>query len=749
MVPCRGLAPSLRRAALLLAIAALGPPATAAASDAKPRARAVRISEPVEIDGRLTEAIWQTPPAFEMPYEVRPGENTPAAVRTEGWVAYDERAIYFAFRAHDPDPSAIRARFADRDRSWGDDMLGVELDTFDDQRRAFEFFVNPLGVQMDMILDDVVGTEDTSWDAIWDSAGRITAGGYEVEMAIPFAALRFPAGGAPQEWGFEATRIYPRDRRYQVSFAPRDRGRNCFLCGIGRLEGLAGLRPGHALEITPTVTGARTDQRSPFPDGPWVAGDEEVEAGLTARWGLTPNLTALATLNPDFSQVEADVAQLEVNTRFALFYPEKRPFFLEGADTFDSATDLVHTRSIAEPAWGAKLAGKQGANTFGLIVARDDRTNLLFPGREGSAVGSLAGENLSTVLRYRRDLGGSSTVGAFYTGREADGYHSRLFGADGLFRVGERHRFRFEAFGSRTRYPEATARRFGQPEGELAGHLLRLKYAYSSREWNGSFEIRDLADDFRADLGFVPQVGVREYAVDLQRTYHGDGSGWYDQLYFGGSAEELRTQDGDLLDREVAAWFEFQGRFQSFLGLRPEWQREVVEGIAFDLFTLDLYGELQPVSWLELGFSADAGDAIDYDGLREGRQVEIEPSATLHLGRRVRLALSHAFQRFELPEGRLFEAHLSDLRVTWQFNLRAYVRWVVQYFDLARDPALYAEAVGASEREWFNQLLFAYKLNPQTVLFLGYSDTALGEERIDLTRESRTLFVKLGYAWQL
>ena len=749
MMSCRGLAPSRRRAALLLAIAALGLPAAGVAADAKPRARAVRIAEPVAIDGRLTEAIWQTPPAFEMPFEVRPGENTPAAVRTEGWVAYDERAIYFAFRAHDPDPAAIRARFADRDRSWGDDMLGVELDTFDDQRRAFEFFVNPLGVQMDMILDDVTGTEDESWDAIWESAGRITPDGYEVEMAIPFAALRFPAGGAPQEWGFEATRIYPRDRRYQVSFAPRDRGRNCFLCGIGRLEGLAGLRPGHALEITPTVTGARTDQRAPFPEGPWVAGDEEVEAGLTARWGVTPNLTALATLNPDFSQVEADVAQLEVNTRFALFYPEKRPFFLEGVDTFDSATDLVHTRSIAEPAWGAKLAGKQGANTFGLIVARDDRTNLLFPGREGSAVGSLPGENLSTVLRYRRDLGGSSTVGAFYTGREADGYHSRLFGADGLFRVGERHRFRFEAFGSRTRYPEATARRFDQPEGELAGHLLRLKYAYSSREWNGSLEVRDLTDDFRADLGFVPRVGIRAYAADLQRTYHGDGSGWYDQLWIGGAAEELRTQDGDLLDREVAAWFEFQGRFQSFLGLRPEWQREVVEGVAFDLFTLDLHGELQPLSWLEIDLSADVGDAIDYEGLREGRQLEVEPSATLRLGRRLQVSASHAYQRFDLPEGRLFDAHLSELRATWQFNLRAYVRWVGQYLDLARDPALYAEEVGASEREWFNQLLFAYKLNPQTVLFLGYSDTALGDQRTDLKRESRTLFVKLGYAWQL
>ncbi|HSM51646.1 MAG TPA: DUF5916 domain-containing protein, partial [Thermoanaerobaculia bacterium] len=711
--------------------------------------RAVRLAEPVEIDGRLTEAIWQTAPAFEMPYEVRPGENTPAAVRTEGWVAYDERAIYFAFRAHDPDPASIRARFADRDRSWGDDMLGVELDTFDDQRRAFEFFVNPLGVQMDMILDDVAGTEDASWDAIWESAGRITAEGYEVEMAIPFAALRFPAGGAPQEWGFEATRIYPRDRRYQVSFAPRDRGRNCFLCGIGRLEGLEGLRPGHALEITPTVTGSRTDQRTPFPEGSWAAGEEEVEAGLTARWGVTPNLTALAALNPDFSQVEADVARLEVNTRFALFYPEKRPFFLEGADTFDSVTDLVHTRSLADPAWGVKLAGKQGANSLGLIVTRDERTNLLFPGRERSAFGSLEGENLSTILRYRRDLGGSSTLGAFYTGREGDGYHNRLFGADGLFRSGERHRFRFEAFGSGTRYPEAIARSFEQPEGELEGHLLRLKYAYSSREWNGSLEAVDLADDFRADLGFVPQVGVRMYDANLQRTYHGDGSGWYDQLWIGGAAEEVRTQDGELLVREVAGWFEVQGRWQSFAGVRPEWQREVVEGIAFDLFSLDLYGQINPASWLELDLSAEVGDAIDYQGVREGRQVELEPSATLRLGRHLQVGLSHAYQRFDLREGWLFDAHLSELRATWQYSLRSYLRWVRQYFDLSRDHARYAEVVSASEREWFNQLLFAYKLNPQTVVFLGYSDAALGDERIDLTRQSRTLFLKLGYAWQL
>ena len=175
----------------------------------------------------------------------------------------------------------------------------------------------------------------------------------------------------------------------------------------------------------------------------------------------------------------------------------------------------------------------------------------------------------------------------------------------------------------------------------------------------------------------------------------------------------------------------------------------MVGGIAFDLFTLDLHGEINPTSWLELDLSVDVGDAIDYEGIREGRQLELAPSATLLLGRRLRVGLSHDYQRFDLPEGRLFDAHLSELRATWQFNLRAYLRWVSQYFDLARDPALYAGEVSASEREWFNQLLFAYKINPQTVLFFGYSDTALGDERIDLTRESRTLFLKLGYAWQL
>ncbi|MBZ0089216.1 MAG: carbohydrate binding family 9 domain-containing protein, partial [Thermoanaerobaculia bacterium] len=356
---------------IALAGGAAGSKPEGAGRGARPLYQARRAESPVAVDGRLDDAAWRQPPTFELVYEIRPGENTPAAVRTEGWIAFDDEHVYFAFRCQDPDPERIRARFTDRDSAFQDDFVGVVLDTFDDQRRAFEFFVNPLGVQMDLVQDDVNSVEDETWDAIWQSAGRITAEGYEVEAAIPFASLRFRADGERRTWGIDAVRIWPRGDRVQLALGPRERGRNCYLCQAAQLDGLEGARPGRDLELTPTLTGSRSETRDPFPSAPLAESDQGTELGLTARWGITPDLKLLGTYHPDFSQVEADAAQLAVNNQFAIFYPEKRPFFLEGADSFDTTIDAVYTRDVADPDWGLKLTGKQGAGVLGFFLAED------------------------------------------------------------------------------------------------------------------------------------------------------------------------------------------------------------------------------------------------------------------------------------------------------------------------------------------------------------------------------------------
>ncbi|HEX8408913.1 MAG TPA: DUF5916 domain-containing protein [Thermoanaerobaculia bacterium] len=719
----------------------------------KPVYRVTRLADTIRVDGRLDESTYAAPPTFELAYETRPAENQPAPVRTEVWITYDSSNLYAAFRAHDPDPQQIRARYSDRDNAFSDDFVGIALDTFNDERRAFEFFANPLGVQMDLTQNEMTGNEDSSWDAIWDSAGRTTATGYEVEMRIPFSSLRFPAGGGEMTWGIDAVRMYPRNQQYRLGLNPQLRGNNCLLCQSASLVGIAGVSPARSIELNPTITASQNGFRNDFPNGPLETDDPVVEAGLTGQWGITPNFTFSGTVNPDFSQVEADAAQLAVNTQFALFFPEKRPFFLEGADIFETRFNAIYSRNIADPEWGVKLTGKAGKNALGAIVTQDRRTNFLIPSAEGSRLRFSEEENLSTILRYRRDLfgtaAGSATGGLFFTSREGDGFHNRMLGGDILFRWRGTKAFRLELLGSSTQYPASVAASAGQSASDITGHGIRAVYQHTSRDWMYYFLYRDVAKDFRADLGFVPRADFREKGIALERAWYPETGAWK-HLRVGAEAADVDDQDGDRLERRADFYAWAQGPRQSFVradifALHDQRYR----GELFDTSRIALYGEFAAHPDVFVTAQATAGNQIDFANARQGEQLRFDPGVRWNVGRHLRLNLSHAFENLDVDEGRLFTANLTELRATYQLNNRTFVRWIGQHLDVDRDPTLYDAPTDARSRDFFNQLLFSYKINPLTVLFLGYSDTHSANAEIDLRQQSRTLFLKVGYAWQV
>jgi len=726
-------------------------PAEQAPDRAEPRTFEVHPLDPegggIHVDGKLDEAAWQVPPTFTLDYETYPGDNVAPPVRTEVWITYDAHDLYVGVRAHDPEPAKIRAHLRDRDNAFQDDFVGVVLDTFNDERRAFELFVNPLGVQMDLSQSDVTGNEDESWDTLWDSSGRLTGEGYEVEMAIPFSSLRFARGSGPKTWGIDSVRIWPRDQRVRIGLNALPRGRNCYLCYTAKLHGFEGITPGRNIELDPTLTADDVARR---PDGsvPFATRDDQ-ELGLTARWGLTPGTTLSGALNPDFSQVEADAAQLEVNTQFALFYPEKRPFFLEGADLFDTKLTAVYTRTIADPDWGIKLTGKSGKSAYGAIVAQDARTNLLIPGSQGSRLGELHRENTSSIFRYRRDFSGSSAVGALVTSREGDGYHNHVAGADALFRWHEGDAFRIEVLGSDTAYPVEVQESLGQPDGDLRGTAMRLAYQHQTQAWMGYLLYNDVSGDFRADLGFIPQADYRMGYGLVERYWYGEeGKTWWSRFTLGVESTWNYDYQGHPLQRQVAPYFQLNGPRQSwlhvYLGLGPSY----FDGHVFDRNFVLVDGEIQATPAVYLSLHSRIGQEIDYDNTRDGDIVRLVPGARFEVGRHLRVTLEHNYETLGAEGATLYTANLTDLRTTYQINVRTFVRLVTQYFDLERDPALYTFATKAHRSTLFNQLLFSYKVNPQTVLFLGYADDYAGEAhslgRLDQT--SRTLFLKLGYA---
>ncbi|MEZ5483867.1 MAG: DUF5916 domain-containing protein, partial [Lysobacteraceae bacterium] len=312
-----------------------------------------RLDAEMTVDGRLDEAFWADAVQIAIDVETRPGDNTRAGVGAVAYLVDNGHELLIGFRAEDPDPSQIRAFLRDRDSLWNDDFIGLTIDTFDDQRRGYEFYINPLGAQGDLIIEEASGNEDSSWDGLWDSAGQITDFGYTGEMRIPYSTLRFQKSDAPQQWSVDVLRFRPRDYRYRLSNNRLDRGSNCYLCGLSKLRGFADADPGRDLEVTPTLT-VRSSRHRMRPDQDWHSDGTDIEPGVDVKWGIGPNTTLNATLNPDFSQVEVDQAQLDLNTTFALFFPEKRPFFLEGADYFSTLLDVVYTRTVADPDYGLR-----------------------------------------------------------------------------------------------------------------------------------------------------------------------------------------------------------------------------------------------------------------------------------------------------------------------------------------------------------------------------------------------------------
>ncbi|MFC2166353.1 sugar-binding protein [Acidobacteriota bacterium] len=704
----------------------------------------------IKVDGVLDDAAWNDCEVIKLSYEWMPGDNVPPPVETECLVTFDNRYFYVGFRCFDPDPSKIRAHLMDRDAMEvfiQDDHISLLIDTFNDERRGFQFRVNPFGVQADANFSELEGYEDFSWDAIWKSEAKITDWGYAVEIAIPFNQLRFPETSDVQTWGFQAGRSYPRNVRHRINSNRQDRSINCLLCQFNKIVGIQGVSSGLNLELDPTFTAVRTDTREDFPDGDIAAGKIVADPGISARWGITPNLILNATINPDFSQIEADVAQMDVNTRFALRYPEKRPFFLEGADFFLTPIEAVFTRTIADPLGGVKFTGKVGKNAFGFFGAYDQINNLLFPSNQGSFSASLDQEVTNGVFRYRRDVGENSTIGMLYTGRISDEYYNHVAGFDGFFRLSQTDTVRFQYLHSETKYSDDTAQSFGQEPYAFSGSAFMTDYFHMSRNWRYGVNYTDMVPGFRADNGYVPRVDVRTVAGNFGRVFWGEPKDWFTMLNLALNGRVTWDHEGNLTDQTVSLQGFYQGPLQSMAVMQVRHTKELYLNQYFNLDGFTLQGEMKPVNGLRFRITGTYGNAVDYSNFRKANQMLFAPFFELSLGRHINFNLSHTFQRLDLNGEDIFTANLSQVHFVFNFSVKVFVRAIVQYLDVSRNLDLYLSPAIPNTNTIFTQFLFSFKLNPQTVFFLGYSDNYFGMTGLDITQSDRTFFVKIGYAW--
>jgi hypothetical protein len=740
-------------AAMAIGLAAASPtPALAATTDPPPTLSVHRIAGEIHLDGDLSDAGWQGAGVIDQFWETQPGDNVPPKAHTVALVAYDDAHLYIGLRCDDPDPARIRAPFVERDQVVGtDDNVAVFLDTRGDGRTAVELRVNPRGQQADAVFNDASHNEDFSPDFFYDTAARITGTGWSAEMRVPFSSLRY-ARRDVQEWRILVWRNYPREYRYFLQSRPIPRGSDCLVCFAQPMAGLSGLPTSGGLVLAPYASGQEV-AKAASPGEPLGDPERKGDIGLDVKWQPSAGQALDATLNPDFSQVESDVAQIAVNNRFALFYPEKRPFFMEGVELFDTPVQAVYTRTITSPRWGGRATGRWGAASYAVLAA-DDRGggSVILPGPTESGLAPQDFGAFVGVARVRYERG-MSYAGALFTGREVDGGgYNRVLGPDLVWRPGQSDRVSGQLLWSETLTPDRPDLAEEWDGRKLSGHGLDVSWNHQQRHPFWVLQYRDFGDGFRADTGFVPRVGYREGRATLGWNVYPESFVSQAQPHVVFAYSEDRS--GAVLQRLVEPGVMAVGRrnLQAFAGLKLLAERTGDQLLSTT--SVEFGVQVDPSrTFTRVGIQGTVGESVDLFNVQVGHGVDLTATATVRPHPRLTFDLVAARRWLDVPrpgsvDGRLFTADVLRAKALVHFSSRAYLRLIGQWVETRSDPALFPTPVDPRDGGFQGSALLTYQLNWQTAVYAGYGDERALDERDDLRRTSRQLFAKISYAFQ-
>jgi hypothetical protein len=700
-----------------------------------------RLSAPIVVDGDLADAGWKDAAKVDAFFETSPANNIPAKVKTTAYLAYDDHYFYIGIRAEDPDPKKVRAPYVERDGVIGtDDNIAVFLDTRGDKRMGLELRVNPRGIQADGFYDDAGGVEDFSPDHFYDTAAKIDAGGWSAEYRIPFSSLRYSSRNPT--WNILIWRNYPRDFRYAFHSAPIPRGSNCLVCHAVPIIGLENLPESGHLTAAPYISSEHVD----------TPGDSSLKTNVGADVKWTPSATSAVdlTINPDFSQVEADVPQITVNQRFAVFFPEKRPFFLEGFDLFNTPLQVAYTRTITSPKGGLRATGRIGNTAYTLLVAEDRGGGLtILPGPLGNDFAPQDFHSTDTIARVRNEMGGSF-VGAVLTDREVSGGgHNRVLGPDFLWRPNDSDTVTAQLLESDTtnpNRPDLSSEWTGQ---SLRSHAFTASWNHQVTKHDYGILVNDIGNDFRADLGFIPQVGYREGNAYAGLRFYPEHS----LLTFVRPSIAYDQQEdlhGNTLFRQVNLGLGVNGakNLQAFLNVRPG-EKVLVGKELLQQSYANLFLQFDPSRrFTRVVFQLRAGQSIDFANGRVGNGPSAQVAVTFRPIDQTTFEVDANREWLNVAGGPLYTAQVERIRALYSFTANSLIRAIVQYNDVNRNATRYTFPVPQHSGAFLGSLLYSYKLNWQTVLFVGYGDDRTLTAQNDLIKQDRSVFFKVSYAIQ-
>jgi hypothetical protein len=753
---------------------------------APPRAEAT-----IVVDGVLDEAVWDRAARLTGFSQYSPADGRPAQHETEIRVWYSSTAIYFGVRAFAP-PGTVRASLADRDKLSNEDLVEIFLGTYNDGRQAMVFGVNPLGVQSDGVLTEGSGggggrggggfgggggrgRTDNSPDFFFRSRGRITDYGYQVEIQIPFKTLRYQQG-AVQDWGLHVVRQV-QQTGHEESWVPARRASQSFLAQSGTLLGLTGLKRGLVMDLNPSLTALAAGSEG---STGWET-NRAMEIGGNLRWGVTPNLTINGTANPDFSQIESDASQVVDDPRRALFFQEKRPFFLDGSEQFSTPNSLIYTRRIMAPVAAAKTTGKISGTDVGLLVAVDAKET------------SISGEDhpLIAAARLQRDLGSQSKLGVVFTNRTDGDFTNRVAGADARIVLGGIWAATAQVAGSYTRDGnESSTAPLWQASLQRSGRSFGLSYSFSG-----------ISDEFVASTGFVSRRGLVSTGLvhslslygargaTIERTYLSvylrgawdyrdfiEGRGLLEQnLFLTGSV----TLEGGWRATATGIIERFRYDPDLFTDYAVErHQGGVVDTVAFagtpklDNLDLRLSVDSPRLGPLSFGTQLTVGRDVNYDEWSASSIFALEQSLEFRPTSQLRLDGTYRLQSYlRTSDGSSVRStHIPRLRMEYQLTRSIFFRVVGEYVSTTRDSlrddsrsndpilikdaddGIYRRALATADNRLRTEFLFSFQPVPGTVFFAGYAGAYDGATRYrfgDLTRSNDGFFLKASYFFRL
>lgn len=674
------------------------------------------LSKAPKIDGKLDNPIWEHEALkIEDFVQFTPVEKGTPTQKTVAYLGYDKNNLYIAFQCFDTEPEKIRASITQRDNIMEDDWVLVFLDAFNEKRRAYAFMLNPYGIQMDALRMEEGGSDnmDDSWDAVFYSDGKIDGQGYTVEMALPFKSIRFP--DMPEKiWGLTLGRTIARNGEI-VLWPPMSKSRPGLLCQEEEIRISGKVEKGNNFELMPVFTSLKTkgDKIDPQP-------------GLNFKYGISSDITLDMTVNPDFSQIEADTPQIDVNKRFALYYPEKRPFFLEGMEIFRfPEIQMVYTRRIIDPVAGAKLTGKTGRFTYGVLSALD--------GNPTESLWSIQGEGspspdqaLFNIFRVKADVFKESYLGFSLTDKEMNGNYNRVAGIDGQFKFKENFFLSFQAMGSQTRS--------GNRQSSLAPALFG-EFGYYSRNWGGGLYWLSFHPDFAAASGFVNRVDYRSFGGSVYYQFFPEKQ-YLNQVRIRLRSGRRFSHNGESMEDEWVS-VSSQLRFTEFSQMNIELRRDMERygGIDFNKTSLEVNSSLLLISWLPFGVAFRTGDSIYYD--QEDPFLGYSHSYglffTLKPSKRLRMSATFSKETFWRKWGgeQVYDFNVLRQQTTYQISKTLSLRAIVDYNHFSK--------------KIYGSFLFSYVLKPGTVFFLGLDNNMLQNPTGRYVQDDYSVFLKFSY----